>query len=144
MLYCTQLTSFPLLIDNVTLLYGMYPAGKVVIIWHLVTLGFPRDDHTVGKLNADAGSLCLIHRKQLYLAFFSQQLSLKLPRETCWLWNPIKAWSKKFCFSKKMMMMIYLSLLLQLKDWSCLLMSFRLQNFWLHICSLSFCEWARF
>ena len=28
---------------------GMYPAGKVAISRHLVTPGFPRCDHTIGK-----------------------------------------------------------------------------------------------
>ena len=36
----------------------MYPAGKVAISQHLATPGFPQCDHTVGKLSADAGSLC--------------------------------------------------------------------------------------
>ena len=38
-----------------TLRCGMYPAGKVAISQHP---GFPQCDHTVGKLSADAGSLC--------------------------------------------------------------------------------------
>ena len=36
----------------------MYPTGKVAIFRHLATPGFPQCDHTVGKLSADAGSLC--------------------------------------------------------------------------------------
>ena len=48
--------SDPLLLADVTLCCRMYPAGKVDISQHLV--GFPRSDHTVGKLSAFAGSLC--------------------------------------------------------------------------------------
>ena len=36
----------------------MYPAGEVAISQHLATYRFPQCDHTVGKLSADAGSLC--------------------------------------------------------------------------------------
>jgi hypothetical protein len=36
----------------------MYPAGKVAISQYLATPGFPQSDHTIGKLSADAGSLC--------------------------------------------------------------------------------------
>ena len=43
---------------NGTLGCGMYPAGKVAISRHLATPGLPQVDHTVGKLSADAGSLC--------------------------------------------------------------------------------------
>ena len=46
------------LLADVTLSCGMYPARKVDISLHLVILGFPQSDHTVGKPNADAGSLC--------------------------------------------------------------------------------------
>ena len=51
-------SSDPLLLAYVTLRCGMYPAGKVDISQHLAILGFPQSDHTVGKPNADAGSLC--------------------------------------------------------------------------------------
>ena len=44
-----------LLLADVTL---RCPAGKVDISQHLATPGFPQVDHTVGKLSADAGSLC--------------------------------------------------------------------------------------
>ena len=50
-------SSDPLLLADVTLRYGMYPAGKVDISWHLAIPGFSQSDHTVGKLSADAGSL---------------------------------------------------------------------------------------
>ena len=50
--------SDPLLLTVVTLLWGMYPAGKVDISWQLAIPGFPQSDHTVGKPSADAGSLC--------------------------------------------------------------------------------------
>ena len=50
--------SDPLLLADVTFHYGMYPAGKVDISQHLAISGFPQSDHTNGKLNADAGSLC--------------------------------------------------------------------------------------
>ena len=50
--------SDPLLLAHGTLLCRMYPAGKVAISQHLATPGFPQVDHTVGKLSADAGSLC--------------------------------------------------------------------------------------
>jgi hypothetical protein len=36
----------------------MYPTGKTAISQHLATPRFPQCDHTVGKLNANAGSLC--------------------------------------------------------------------------------------
>ena len=48
-------SSDPLLLADGNLHCGMYPAGKVAISQHLVTPGFPRCDHTVGKLSADAG-----------------------------------------------------------------------------------------
>ena len=54
----TMKPSDPLLLDDGTLRCGMYPAGKVAISRHLATPGFPQSDHTVGKLSADAGSLC--------------------------------------------------------------------------------------
>ena len=50
--------SAPLLPADGALYCGMYPAGKVAISQHLATPGFPQVDHTVGKLSADAGSLC--------------------------------------------------------------------------------------
>ena len=54
----TMKSSDPLLLADVTLRFGMYPAGKVAISRHLATPGFPQVDHTVGKLSADSGSLC--------------------------------------------------------------------------------------
>ena len=51
----TMKSSDPLLLVNGTFRCGMYPAGKVAISRHLVTPGFPRCDHTVDKLIADAG-----------------------------------------------------------------------------------------
>ena len=48
-------SSDPLLLADGNLHCGLYPAGKVAISRHLVTPGFPRCDHTVGKLSADAG-----------------------------------------------------------------------------------------
>ena len=50
--------SDPLLLADGTLHCGINPAGKVAISQHLATSGFPQCDHTVGKLSADAGSLC--------------------------------------------------------------------------------------
>ena len=50
--------SDPLLLADGTLRCGMYPAGKVAISQHLATPGFPQSDYTVGKLSADAASLC--------------------------------------------------------------------------------------
>jgi hypothetical protein len=55
--------SDPLLLTHGNLHCGMYPAGKhsagkVAISRHLAIPGFPQSDHTVGKLIADAGSLC--------------------------------------------------------------------------------------
>ena len=49
--------SNPLLLADVTLRCGMYPAGKVAISWHLAKPGFPQFDHTVSKLSSDTGSL---------------------------------------------------------------------------------------
>ena len=49
--------SDPLLLADVTLCCGMYPAGKVDISRHLAIPGFPQSDH-VSKTSADAGSLC--------------------------------------------------------------------------------------
>ena len=51
----TMKPSDPLLLADGTLHCGMYPAGKVAISRHLVTPGFPRCDHTDGKLSANAG-----------------------------------------------------------------------------------------
>ena len=51
-------SSDPLLLADGTLRCGMYPAVKVAISRRLATPGFPQSDHTVGKLSADAGSLC--------------------------------------------------------------------------------------
>ena len=53
----TMKPSDPLLLANVTLRCGMYPAGKVDISRHLAIPGFPQSDHTVSKPSADAGSL---------------------------------------------------------------------------------------
>ncbi len=47
--------SDPLLLADGNLRCGMYPTGKVAISQHLA---IPQSDHTVGKLSADAGSLC--------------------------------------------------------------------------------------
>ena len=49
--------SDPLLLANVTLHCGMYPACKVDISQHLAIPKFPQSDHTVGKPSADADSL---------------------------------------------------------------------------------------
>ena len=49
--------SDPLLLTIVTLRWGMHPAGKVDISWHLVIPGFPQSDQTVGKPSVDAVSL---------------------------------------------------------------------------------------
>ena len=51
-------SSDPLLLADGHLHCGMYPAGKVAISQHLATPRFPRSDHTISKLTADAGSLC--------------------------------------------------------------------------------------
>ena len=48
----------PLLLADVALRCGMYPAGKVDISQHLAIPWFPQSDHTVDKPSADAGSLC--------------------------------------------------------------------------------------
>ena len=53
----TMKPSDPLLLTDVALRCGMYPAGKVDISQHLAIPGFPQSDHTVGKPSADAGSL---------------------------------------------------------------------------------------
>ena len=53
----TMKPSDPLLLADVTLRCGMYPAGKVDISQHLAIPGFPQSDHTVGKPSADAGGL---------------------------------------------------------------------------------------
>ena len=50
--------SVPLLLADGTLRCGMYPAGKVAMSQYLATPGFPQCDHTIGKLSAEAGSLC--------------------------------------------------------------------------------------
>ena len=54
----TMKPSDPLLLTDVTLRYGMHPAGKVDISQDLAIPGFPQSDHTVGKAIADTGSLC--------------------------------------------------------------------------------------
>ena len=51
----TMKSSDPLLLADGNLHYGMYLAGKVAISRHLIIPGFPRCDHTVDKLSADAG-----------------------------------------------------------------------------------------
>jgi hypothetical protein len=48
--------SNPLLLADDNLRCGMYL--YVAISQHLAIPGFPQRDHTVGKLSADAGSLC--------------------------------------------------------------------------------------
>jgi hypothetical protein len=50
--------SDPLLLADVALRFGMYPAGKVDISQHLATPGFLQSDHAVGEPSVDAGSLC--------------------------------------------------------------------------------------
>ena len=50
--------SEPLLLANGTLRCEMYHAGKVDIYRHLATPWISGCDHTIGKLSADAGSLC--------------------------------------------------------------------------------------
>ena len=54
----TMKPSDPLLLADVTLRCGMYPAGKVDISQHLAIPGFPQSDHTVSKPSVEAGSLC--------------------------------------------------------------------------------------
>jgi hypothetical protein len=54
----TMKPSDPLLLFDIPLRCGVYPAGKVDISQHLATLGFPQSNHTVGEPSADAGSLC--------------------------------------------------------------------------------------
>jgi hypothetical protein len=51
----TMKPSDPLLLADVALRCGMYPAGKVDISRHLATPEFPK---SVGEPSADAGSLC--------------------------------------------------------------------------------------
>ena len=50
--------SDPLLLTDVILCCGKYPAGKVDIFQHLTIPGFPQSDHTVRKPSAGAGLLC--------------------------------------------------------------------------------------
>ena len=50
--------SDPLLLVDVALHWGMYPAGKVDISQHLAILGFAQSNHSVSKPSADAGLLC--------------------------------------------------------------------------------------
>ena len=47
-----------LLLADVTLRCGMYPADKVDISQHLAIPGFHQSDHAVSKPNVDTGSLC--------------------------------------------------------------------------------------
>ena len=54
----TMKPSDPLLLADVTLRCGMYPADKVDISQHLAIPGVSQNDHTVGKPSADNGSLC--------------------------------------------------------------------------------------
>ena len=55
----TMKPSDPLLLADVTLCCGIYPAGKDDILRYLAIPGFPQGDHTaVGKPSGDAGSLC--------------------------------------------------------------------------------------
>ena len=49
----TMKPSDPLLLADVTLRCGMYPAGKVDISRHLAIPRFPQSDHTVSKPSAD-------------------------------------------------------------------------------------------
>ena len=51
----TMKSSDPLLLAGGNSRCGMYPASKVAISPHLITPKFPRCDHTVGNLSADAG-----------------------------------------------------------------------------------------
>ena len=50
--------SDPLLLADVTLHCGMYLVGKVDISQHIAIIRFLQCNHTVGKLSANAGSLC--------------------------------------------------------------------------------------
>jgi hypothetical protein len=50
--------SDPLLLADVALRCGIYPAGKVDISQHLAIPRLPQSNHTVSKPSADAGSLC--------------------------------------------------------------------------------------
>ena len=52
--------SDPLLLSDVTLRWGMYPADKDNISWNLAIPRLPNCDHTVGNPSADAGSLCTV------------------------------------------------------------------------------------
>ena len=54
----TMKPSDPLLLADGALRCRMYPTYKAAISQYLGTLGFPQCDHTIGKLSADAGSLC--------------------------------------------------------------------------------------
>ena len=51
----TMKPSDPLLLADVTLRCGMYPADKVDISQHLATSGFPGNDYTVGEPSAESG-----------------------------------------------------------------------------------------
>ena len=51
-------SSDTLLLSDVILHCGMYPAGKFDIFQHLAIRRFPQSDHTVNKPSADTGSLC--------------------------------------------------------------------------------------
>ena len=51
--------SDPILLANVSLHCGMYPAGKVNISRHQAILRFPQSDHNVGNPSSGAGSLCI-------------------------------------------------------------------------------------
>ena len=66
--------SDPLLLADVTLCCGMYPAGKVDISQHLAIPGFPQSDHTVSKLSADSGSLLNTVKQASSLDEFDQYL----------------------------------------------------------------------
>ena len=50
--------SDPLLLTDVTLRCGMYPAGKVDISQHLAIPGFLQSNHIVSKFSVDYGLLC--------------------------------------------------------------------------------------
>ena len=78
--------SDPLLLTNVTLRCGMYPAGKVDISQHLAIPGFPQSDYTVSKPSADDGSLCSEAYQtswpQVILKYQPHLLGLQDPQQT--------------------------------------------------------------
>ena len=56
----TMKPSDPLLLADVALRCGIYPAGKVDISQHLAIPRFPQSDHTVCKPSADTCLLCSV------------------------------------------------------------------------------------